>query len=96
MPAYVISEVQVVDESAFSDYRMLAAASIATYGGRYLARGAKAQVVEGKPTERQIVIVEFPSLAQARAWYASGAYAQALQFREKALVRRLTFVEGIG
>lgn len=95
MKAYVISEVEVLDEGAADEYRRLAAASIEDHGGRYLARGAEAEVVEGEPTERRIVIVEFPSRERAREWYESRAYAEALRFREKALDRRLTFVEGV-
>lgn len=95
MPAYVISEVEILDEGAADTYRRLAAASIAEYGGRYLARGATPEVVEGEPTGRQVVLVEFPSLEAARAWYASPAYAEALRHRAKALERRLLFVEGV-
>jgi uncharacterized protein (DUF1330 family) len=95
MSAYVVSEVQIVDEDAAAHYRRWAAESIATYGGRYLARGAEAIVVEGEPTNRQLVIVEFPSMDQLRTWYSSPEYARALQFRHAALERRLTFVDGV-
>ncbi len=95
MAAYVISEVEILDEAAAGQYRPLAAASIAEFGGRYLARGAEAQVVEGAPTTRRIVIVEFPSLERAREWYASDSYAEALKHRTKALDRRLMFVDGV-
>jgi uncharacterized protein (DUF1330 family) len=74
-------------------YRRLAAASIAACGGRYLARGAKAEIVEGDPTTRRIVIVEFPTLEIAQQWYASNEYAKALGHRSRALRRRLMFVE---
>ena len=95
MSAYVISEVEVLDEALAEVYKELAAASIAKYGGRYLARGAEAEVVEGAQTTRRMVIVEFPSIEQARHWYSSTAYAEALRVREAALDRRLIFVEGI-
>ena len=95
MKAYVISEVEVLDEGAAEDYKRLAAASIAEYGGSYLVRGAEAEVAEGEPTGRRIVVVEFPSMRRAREWYASAAYAEALRIREAALDRRLTFVEGV-
>jgi uncharacterized protein (DUF1330 family) len=95
MPAFVISEVQILNEDAASQYRHLAASSIATYGGRYLARAAEAVVVEGEPTRRRIVIAEFPSMQRIREWYASPEYAEALKFREAALDRRLMFVEGV-
>jgi uncharacterized protein (DUF1330 family) len=95
MPAYVISEVELQDENAAKSYMKFAEASIAEYDGRYLVRGATAEVIEGKPTKRKIVIVEFPSMERARKWYTSPAYAKALQFREKALDRQLTFVDGV-
>ena len=95
MPAYVISEVEIIDDQMAKTYTALAEASITKFGGRYLVRGAKADVMEGDPSDRKIVIVEFPSLEQARAWYTSPAYAEALKFRHKALNRKLTFVDGI-
>ena len=95
MKGYVISEVEVLDEEQAAEYRRLAEASILEYGGRYIVRGAAADVVEGEPSGRRIVIVEFPSLARAREWYASDSYARALAIRQSALDRRLTFVEGV-
>ena len=95
MSAFVISEVEILDEGAASRYRELAAASIAAYGGRYLARGAEAHVIEGEPTSHRWVLCEFPSLERIHAWYSSPQYAQALRYRDAALVRRLIFVEGL-
>ena len=95
MAAYVISEVEFVDAELAAQYRELAAAAIARYGGRYLARGAEALVVEGEPTSRRMVIVEFPSMQRIREWYGSAEYALALKLRGKALSRRLMFVEGL-
>lgn len=95
MAAYVISEVEVRDRAAMATYRTLAAQTIAQYGGRYLARGGAAEVVEGGPPAKTIIIVEFPSMARAREWYASAEYADALKLRQTALERRLLFVEGV-
>jgi uncharacterized protein (DUF1330 family) len=96
MPAYVISEVEIVDEALADAYRSLAAASIAQYGGRYVVRGGAIDVVEGDwPPARRVVIVEFSTIARARQWYASAEYAEALQIRHTALNRRLIFVEGV-
>lgn len=83
------------DAAAFEAYRTLAAATIAQYGGRYIVRGGAAEVVEGGPPPKTIVIVEFPTMAIARQWYASREYAEALQHRRTALDRRLIFVEGV-
>src|SRR5882757_2443368 len=95
MSAYVISEVEVRDAAGFEAYRTLAAKTIARYGGRYLVRGGAAEVAEGGPPPKNIIVVEFPSMARLREWYASPEYAEALQVRRTALDRRLIFVEGV-
>ena len=95
MAAYVISEVEMLDETQGRRYRELAAGSIARHGGRYLVRGAAPVVAEGTwPASARIVIVEFPSMERLRAWYASADYAEALAVRQTALDRRLLFVDG--
>lgn len=95
MTAYVISEVEMRDAGGFEAYRTLAAKTIAQYGGRYLARGGKAELAEGNLPAKAIVIVEFLSMARLKAWYASPEYAEALKLRQTALERRLLFVEGV-
>jgi len=95
MSAYVISELEVRDPVAIETYRTIAAKSIAQYGGRYLVRGGAAEVAEGGPPVKIIVVVEFPSMELLREWYASPEYAEALKHRRTALDRRLIFVEGV-
>jgi uncharacterized protein (DUF1330 family) len=97
MPAYVISEVEILDETKSQRYRELAAASIERHGGRYLVRGAAPDVPEGEwHDEQRVVVAEFPSMDELRAWYASGDYADALALSRTALKRRLLFVNGVG
>jgi len=92
--AYVISEVEVLDETQGLRYRELAAASIARHVGRYLVRGAAPVVAEGDwPANCRVVIVEFPTMKRLQAWYSSTDYAEALAVRQTALDRRLLFVD---
>jgi uncharacterized protein (DUF1330 family) len=93
--AYVISEVEFLDRARVETYRKLAADSIAAYGGRYLVRGGVSELIEGGPEPKTLIVVEFPSMAVAKQWYASPAYAEALKLRKDALDRRLLFVEGV-
>lgn len=93
--AYVISEVEILDEIRGNRYRELAAESIRRHGGRYLVRGANPAVPEGNwPDAQRVVVVEFPSMAHLETWYGSADYAEALAVGETALRRRLLFVEG--
>jgi uncharacterized protein (DUF1330 family) len=93
MAAYVISEIEPQDAALFERYRALA--TIAKHQGRYLVRGGASEVVEGGPPAKMLVVLEFPSMAQAKAWYASADYAEARAISKKALRRRLIFVEGV-
>ncbi|HEY6423302.1 MAG TPA: DUF1330 domain-containing protein [Pseudonocardiaceae bacterium] len=96
MAAYVISEVEVLDESKAQRYRELASASIAQHGGRYIVRGADPDVPEGDwPNGQRMVVVEFPTMEHLQRWYGSTEYAEALAIRQTALNRRLLFVEGV-
>jgi uncharacterized protein (DUF1330 family) len=94
--AFVISEVRIVDADAAKRYMALAEASIQRHGGRYIARAAVPDVPEGEwDGDRRVVIVEFPTMAKLKSWYASDDYAEALAVRDAALDRRLLFVPGL-
>jgi len=94
MAAYVISEVEILDRSLIDEYRSLAEATIAKHGGRYLVRGGAIESLESNWQPKHIVIVEFPTMEQAREWYNSPEYAEALKVRQGALNRKLILVAG--
>ena len=93
MSAYVISEVEMRDAAGFEAYRTIAAKTIAQYGG--LVRGGAANLIEGGPPPKTLIIVEFPSMVRLQEWYASPEYAEALKVRQTARERRLIFIEGV-
>jgi len=93
--AYSITEVETLDQEQARTYRELARAAVARYGGRYLVLAAEPAVAEGQwPSKQRVVIIEFPSMDQLRAWYDSPEYAPARAVARTALRRRLLFVEG--
>lgn len=94
MPAYVIADIQVSDTPAYDRYRPLAAASIARFGGRFVVRGGKADLLEGEPQPERIVVIEFPDAETARRWYRSEEYQTALKIRQAASRGRVLLVEG--
>ena len=96
MPAYVISEVEILDEARANIYRSLASASIERYGGRSIVRGGAVELIEGdRDPKRRFVVVEFPTMQRVNEWYYSPEYSEALNVRDGALTRTLTFVEGV-
>ena len=66
MPAYIIADIEVSDPTRYEEYRKIAPAAIAKHGGRYLARGGQSAVLEGDWRPGRLVILEFPSLEQAK------------------------------
>lgn len=95
MTAYWIAHVTVTDPEAYQGYQALAPAAFAAHGARFLARGGAHEVLEGPVLDRHVVI-EFPTLAAARACYKSAEYQAARARREGAAVAHVVIVEGLG
>ena len=94
MPAYFIAEIEVTNPTEYDRYRPLAGASIAQYGGKFLARGGKVDILEGGGTPKRVVVIEFVDAAAARRWYDSLEYQAALKIRLAASTGRVMLVEG--
>jgi uncharacterized protein (DUF1330 family) len=94
MPAYFVAEVEVTNPAGYEPYRTLAGASIAQYGGRFVTRGGKTELLEGAPEPQRVVIVEFTDAAAAQRWYNSSEYQKALPIRLANSKGRAFIVEG--
>jgi len=95
VPAYVIANVTVKDPVRYEDYRRLVGPTLAKYGGRFIARGGAIEVLEGSWHPGRLVIVEFPSMDQARAWWSSPEYAEAKAIRQATSEGTLLILEGV-
>jgi uncharacterized protein (DUF1330 family) len=95
MPAYLIVDVTVTDPDVYEDYKKLAPSSIAQYGGRYIARGGRTDVLEGAWTPSRLVMLEFPTVEQARAWWSSPEYADPKRMRQRSSTTNMVLVEGL-
>lgn len=95
MVAYVINDMEVTDPQGLEEYKKLSPATVAQYGGRFLARGGPMEVLEGTWQPKRLVILEFPSLAQAKAWLESPEYAPARKLRQQASRSNMVVVEGV-
>lgn len=95
MPAgYIIANVDVKDEEAYARYREQVPATVQKYGGEFVVRGGKWETLEGGDWLPRIVVLRFPSVEQARAWYDSQEYAGPKAMRIAASHSRLVLVEG--
>lgn len=95
MAAYVITYLEVTDPDAFAIYKAAAFPTIAPYGGRPLVSGNAVEVLEGVIHPQSVIVLEFDSMAQARAWYASPEYAATIPMRQRAASANFIMVEGL-
>jgi uncharacterized protein (DUF1330 family) len=95
MPAYVIVDVRVKDAERYKDYRAMVPPSLEKYGGKFVVRGGTLEILEGGWKPERVVVLEFPSLEQARRWYDSPEYREAKALRLKTAESSLIIVEGV-
>ena len=95
MPAYLISQITVRDPATYERYKELAPPSIASYGGRYVVRGGATETLEGSWRPTRLVILEFPSVERARAWWHSPEYAAAKALRQACADTEMLLVDGL-
>lgn len=84
MAAYVLANLQVRDAAWREAYSPRTGELIRKHGGKVLAPFAsKVEALEGNaklPTN--VVILEFPSKEQAKAWYNDSEYAPLIKLRQ--------------
>ncbi len=81
MAAYiVIMRLHTRNPAELGAYAKDAPAFLAGHAVKFLARFGPCEVVEG-PAVEGVAILEFPTAAEARAWYRSPAYQAASQHR---------------
>lgn len=95
MSAYVIANVDIRDPVRYAEYVKLTPATVAPFGGRFIARGGKAERLEGDTAANRVVILEFDTYEQAKAWYDSEGYRVARAVRQSAAVGSLILVDGV-
>lgn len=94
MSAYLIADVSVSNPQQYEDYKRLSSQAMAEHGAKVLVRGGQTQRLEGREPGRT-VLLEFPSVEAAQAFYESETYRAARQAREGAAVMNMFIVQGI-
>jgi uncharacterized protein (DUF1330 family) len=95
MPAYVAVEIDIKDTKTYERYKEMAPPSIRQYGGRYIVRGGRTEILEGSWQPRRLVILEFKDLDTARKWWSSPEYAPAKALRQSCADTDMVLVEGL-
>ncbi|MCB4361936.1 DUF1330 domain-containing protein [Quatrionicoccus australiensis] len=93
---YIVAEVKVHDANAMARYRLMSQAAVEQYGGRFLVRGGAAEILEGKWTPPQrMIVVEFDTVEQAKRFYDSAEYQAARKVRENAAEMNMLVIAGV-
>jgi uncharacterized protein (DUF1330 family) len=95
MAAYVVLNIDVINPEQYAEYVKVAGATVERYGGRYLVRGGKAAKLEGSLEPKRLVVLEFPSLERANAWWESAEYRAPKAIRQQASISDGVIVEGV-
>ena len=95
MSAYLIVDIDIHDAAGLEEYRKQVPATVTKYGGRFIVRGGKYERLEGDWQPKRLVLLEFPSVEQAKRWYDSEEYRPLKAMRLKASNGNLILVEGV-
>jgi uncharacterized protein (DUF1330 family) len=95
MPAYVFANIRVSDPIVYERYTRIVPGTIESFGGRYLARGGRVEVLEGDIEPGRTIILEFPTFEDAERWYASEEYCAAKAVRQTCAKGELIIVDGV-
>jgi uncharacterized protein (DUF1330 family) len=82
--AFVVAAHRMRDLVAFQPYAEQVGAIVEKFGGRFLARSGKAEMLGGDFVSDRAVILEFPRAADAVAFYISDIYAPLMKIRHAA------------
>jgi uncharacterized protein (DUF1330 family) len=94
-PVYQVTEIEILDQQAYvKDYVPKAQAAIKAAGGKFLAAGGKTTAIEGEPPKSRVVIQQWDSVEQIKAYRDSAAFKDLLPLRNKLAKFRTYAVEG--
>lgn len=92
---YLVFRAEFHDAEALSAYGRAVGALAGEFGGRFMVVAASPELMEGTDDGRRLVILRFPSVAKARAFWASDAYTEIKRLREGAGHVDAVLVEGL-
>ncbi len=95
MPAYVIVEIDIVDPAGYEEYKKLAGTTVEKYGGKYVIRGGRTEVLEGDWKPKRVVVLQFESAQRAKDWLNSEQYREPRKMRHRTARTNMILVEGV-
>lgn len=84
----------ISDPDELAEYRRIGLPTLEGTSAEFLVRNGRFEALEGPPPQG-VFMIAFPSMEEAKAWYDSPRYQQALQHRFRGARCRAILVEGI-
>jgi uncharacterized protein (DUF1330 family) len=81
MPAYILSTMTILDPATYKRYTDVTPPIVHRHGGKFLTRGDAVTTLEGESFSERLVLIEFPSRADAEAFYNDPDYQAASKHR---------------
>ncbi len=95
MAAYVIIDARVTDDAPFRANLDQVPAIVKAHGGKYLVRGGAHEVIRGDWTPDRLVVLEFDTVEQAKAWQNAPAYAEIREELNRFSTTNIVVAEGV-
>ena len=95
MSAYVVFiRDEMKDQAAYDRYLQLGVPTLAPFSGEILVANGAHEALEGADFDGSVVL-RFPDMASAKAWYGSPEYGQFKSIRLRATLGRAVLLEGV-
>ena len=94
MAAYVIVDVEILDEALYREFRERVTATVESHGGRFVVRGGQIDVVLGDWSPARLAMIKFGEAEQARTWLKSPEYTALDGLRSRSSNLNMVVVEG--
>lgn len=95
MTSYAIGHLHKVEMGAdIIAYLETIDATLAPFDGKFVIHGRQKHQLEGS-FPGDLIVIAFPSMAQAHAWYASPAYQEILPLRSRNAEGNVFLIEGV-
>jgi uncharacterized protein (DUF1330 family) len=93
MSAYISINFSPVDPEKLQQYGAAVPATLSNYSGEYVVKGP-VELLCGQTEFKMQVILQFPSRAQALAWYNCAEYQALLPLRNAAMHAQFQLIGG--
>ena len=88
--AFAIGQVTIKDQQRWQEYKTALSSTLVSYGGEIVFRGRVDDMLAGKQTHTDVVLIKFACIEVLKKWFYSAEYQQIIPLRDSAAIVTLT------